>query len=188
MQNNRSSQKTDDHSTGMGAFQQEPIQSVENRLSQILDDAIDLAYLGEKRIEGLAIARHVFSSEPALMEELKEAWMVEKLAWYINRKRGERWRSKLPQINLPGFEDMPRTIFLRSGERPRLEYATVGVIEDHVKMLRARLRDSPKVRKMEAVLALMRHYSCDRDHRDITWQDVKKRELERLDFERIVGS
>src|SRR5271157_435712 len=100
------------------------IQSVENRLDRTLDEAIDLADRDGRRESGLAIAQRIYASERALIEELKEAWMVEKLAWHINRKRGERWRVKSPQMELPGFEDMPRTIFLRNGQRPRMEYAT----------------------------------------------------------------
>jgi hypothetical protein len=161
-------------------------ESVDKRLSGVLDAAIEIAALGEKRVSSIDIARHVFQSEAALMDQLKELWMVEKLAWYVNRKRGELWRAKRgPQMYLPGFEDVPKTIFLRNGQRPRLEYATVGAVEDHVKLLRSRFRDSRKVKKMEAVLELMRKYTPD--EKDITWGEVKKKELERRDFDRLVG-
>jgi hypothetical protein len=124
-----------------------------------------------------------------LIEDLKEAWMLEKLAWHINRKRGDRWRRRSPQMDLPGFENMPRMIFLRNGQRPRLEYATTSDIEDHVKLLRTRFHDSARVKKMEAVLALMRqHTSENQESRGITWGEVKQKELERRDFERLVNS
>ena len=122
------------------------------------------------------------------MEMLKEPWMVERLAWQINRKRAERWRAESSQLALPGFEEMPLRIFLRNGQRPRLEFATMSQVEDHVKLLRTRFKNSPRLRKMEAVLDLMRRYAEDKDAFGATWADVKRKELERRDFERLVGA
>jgi len=81
---------------------------------------------------------------------------------------------------------MPSMIFLRNGQRPKLEYATTSDIEDHVKLLRTRFHDSPRVKKMEAVLELMRGHTSQ--NRGITWGEVKRKELERRDFDRLVGS
>jgi len=163
-----------------------PIESVQSRLNRALDDAVELADLGGRHLPGIAIARTIYTAEPELIEELKEAWMLEKLAWHINRKRGDRWRRKSPQMELPGFENMPSMIFLRNGQRPKLEYATTSDIEDHVKLLRTRFHDSPRVKKMEAVLELMRRHTSQ--NRGITWGEVKRKELERRDFDRLVGS
>jgi hypothetical protein len=163
------------------------IQSVEKRLDGILDAAIERAYNDHRGIKGAALAREIYGSEPELMEELKESWMVERLAWHINRKRTERWRENSSQLVLPGFEEMPLRIFLRNGERPRLDYATMSQIEDHVKLLRTRFTNSPRLKRMEAVLDLMRRYAAQKENFGITWSDVKKKELERRDFERLVG-
>jgi hypothetical protein len=160
------------------------IQSVENRLNRVLDEAIELAYLEKSGVNGMAVARRIYESEPALMNELKERWMIERLAWQINRKRAERWRARSSQMELPGFEEMPRRILLRNGTRPRLEYSTVREVEEHLRLLRSRFKKSAQVRKMEAVLELMRRYA--EDDPDITWADVKKKEMERGDFERLL--
>lgn len=161
-------------------------ESVETRLNQILDDAIELADLGNRRVRGIAIARRIYADHASLIEELKEPWMLEKLTWHINRRRGERWRAKSPQMELPGFEDMPRMIFLRTGQRPRLDYSTATEIEDHIKLLRIRFNDAPRVKKMEAVLDLMRRYSAE--NRGITWAEVKQKEMERRVFDKLIGS
>jgi hypothetical protein len=50
-------------------------ESVETRLNQILDDAIELADLGNRRVRGIAIARRIYADHASLIEELKEPWM-----------------------------------------------------------------------------------------------------------------
>jgi hypothetical protein len=162
------------------------IHSLETWLSRILDERLESAEREGRDPGGLAIAREIYEGESDFIEEAKEAWMLQKLAWYANRKLGDRWRAKYPQTELPGFEGMDRTIFLRNGRRPRLDYCSAPEIEDHIKLLRSRFRDSPKLKRMEALLELMHRYTPEQ--RDITWIEVKRKELERRDFERIVGS
>jgi hypothetical protein len=112
--------------------------------------------------------------------------MIDRLAWQINRKRGERCRSKYPQMVLPGLEEEPYRINLRNGQRPRLNYATTSQVEDHVKLLRSRFQGSTRLKRMEAIAEIMRRYVDD--NIGITWSEVKAKELERRDFERLVGS
>ena len=164
------------------------IQTVEKRLDEVLAEAMDAAYEAGRGVKGAKLAREIYLSQSELMEMLKEPWMVEWLAWQINRKRAERWRAESSQLALPGFEEMPLRIFLRNGQRPRLEFATMSQVEDHVKLLRTRFKNSPRLRKMEAVLDLMRRYAEDKDAFGATWADVKRKELERRDFERLVGA
>ena len=66
--------------------------AVEKHLNDVLNKAIEAAYESGQAIRGAILARQVYASEPELMDELKEPWMVERLAWQINRKRGHHPR------------------------------------------------------------------------------------------------
>jgi hypothetical protein len=179
--------KTNHHSPEPGVTWRMSIRSIENRLDRILGERLErIETHGRRSPGGLAIAREIYESEPALMEELKDPWMLQKLAWLVNRKLAERWRTKYPQVELPGFEGMDRTIILRNGRRPRLDYCRAAEIEDHIKLIRVRFEGSLRLKKMEALLELMHRYTPDDP--DINWSDVKRKELERRDFERLVGS
>jgi len=101
-------------------------------------------------------------------------------------KRAERWRAGSSQLALPGFEEMPLRIFLR-----KRAASTSGVRHNEpgrgpCEVAAYRFKNSPRLKKMEAVLELMRRYADDKDAFGETWGDVKKKELERRDFDRLV--
>lgn len=153
--------------------------SIETQITKVLDEAIELADIGGATTATSAIAERVYDSESDLMAELQRPWMVDRLIWMISRMRRTRRRAKMVdgQLVLPGFETAPRTIFMRDGRRQQLDKANVTQIVEHLKMLRARLKQHSKIDQMEAVLELMRKYSQEQP--GITWAEVKRKELER---------
>jgi hypothetical protein len=152
------------------------------RVEKLLEEAIELADIGGITVTARSIAESLYDSQPELMAELHRPWVVDRLIWIIGRKRRSQWRrNPRPegQLVLPGFEGLPQTIFLRNGSRKLLDEAMATHVREHIKMLRARLKDSPKIKRMEAVLELMETYSAEEPR--IKWAEVKKRELERLE-------
>jgi hypothetical protein len=152
--------------------------NLEARVERILAEAIELADIGGIKVPVRSIADRVYDSEPDLMAELQRPWMVERLIWMISRKRRSTRRNSVEteaQLPLPGFEDLPRTIFLPNGRRHRLDHANRTHIIEHIKMLKSRLSFHPKIEKMEAVLALMTKYSDTEP--GITWGEVKRKEI-----------
>lgn len=87
------------------------------------------------------------------------------MLWMIAKERRQRIiNNEAPevaaiQINLPGFEGLPQTIFLRNGRRQRLDYANAAQISEHIAMLKARMERSPKIAQFQAVLKIMRKYT-----------------------------
>jgi hypothetical protein len=144
-----------------------------------LNEALQVDILNNPANENLppsACAEQFYNSHPQLMEKLKRPWLVQRLTKMIKNGTHQGW-PKLEfdsQMNLPGFEDLPRRIFLRDGRRKLLDKATVGDIRQHIKMLRDRFLQRPKIKRMEAVLELMEKYSKIKPK--ITWREVKQRE------------
>ncbi len=152
--------------------------NLETRIGRVLKEAIELADIGGASTATIAIAGRIYDSEPELMTELQRPWMVDRLNWMIARMRRDRRRAKSAddQLALPGFESLPRTIFLRDGARQKLDNANTTQVREHVKMLRSRLKHHAKIDQMEAVLELMRKHSHEKH--GITWAEVKRKELE----------
>ena len=136
-----------------------------------VEEAIELSHFTKTLITAREVAQDVF---PQVGQELKDRWIIERLMRIVKRKR-EQWAAppkQKQQLNLPGFEDLPRRIFLRDGRRKLLDKATIGQVRESLEMLRRRF--SPKIKQMEAVLALMEKYAVDRPK--ITWGRVKELE------------
>lgn len=157
--------------------------NMEKQIERRVDEAIELADLGASDVTARAIAEGIYDSEPELMEQLKRPWMVDRLLWMVSRKRRNRRRVQRgdDQLTLPGFEGLPRSIFLPDGHRKSLDDANVTQVRAHLNMLRNRLKHHPKIEQMEAVLELMRKYSGEQPR--ITWAEVKRREFERREAE-----
>ena len=158
-----------------------PIMNLNSEVEKLLADAIELADIGGISVPARAIAERLYDSEPTLMDALHRPWVVDRLIWIIGRKRRSQWRKNpLPeaQLVLPGFEGLPQTIFLRDGSRKPLDEAMATHVREHIKMLKSRLKTSPKIQRMEAVLELMQKYN--REQPGIKWAEVKRKELERL--------
>jgi hypothetical protein len=83
------------------------------------------------------------------------------------------------QLVLPGIGILPRRIVLPDGSRKLLDNATVQDVRAHLKALRQRLLTSHRVLQIQKVVELMSKYAAE--HRGITWAEVKKLELEKLD-------
>jgi hypothetical protein len=154
----------------------------EQKIIDVMREAIELAGIaGGRKISNRAIVERIYDSEPELMKEYQRQWSIDRMLWMIARERRERiaggGREEIvsTQINLPGFEDLPQTIFLRNGRRQKLDYANVTQITEHVAMLKARMERSPKIIQFEAMLKVMRKYSATTP--DIRWIEVKRAEL-----------
>lgn len=150
-------------------------------LKNELNEALQIDIFSNPVNESLppsACAEQFYNSHPHLMDKLKHPWLVQRLTKMIKNGTQRGW-PKLEidsQLNLPGFEDLPRRIFLRDGRRKVLDMATVGDVRQHLKMLRDRFMQSGKIKRMEAVLELMEKYSKTKPK--ITWKEVKRRELD----------
>jgi hypothetical protein len=156
----------------------------EQRIMAVLREAIELAGItGGQKISNRAIVERIYDSEPELMKEYQRQWSTDRMLWMIAKERRERYTGGSTedseiismQINLPGFEDLPQTIFLRNGRRQKLDYANVTQINEHIAMLKARMERAPKIVQFERVLKVMRKYSEKTP--DIRWIDVKRLEL-----------
>ncbi len=158
----------------------------EQKIMAVLREAIELAGISGPKVSNRAIVERIYDSEPELMKEYQRQWSTDRMLWMIAKERRDRYAggggteaSEIVsmQINLPGFEDLPQTIFLRNGRRQKLDYANVTQINEHIAMLKARMERAPKIVQFERVLKLMRKYSESTP--DIRWIDVKRLELKR---------
>lgn len=132
------------------------------------------------------MAEAAYEKNGDLMEQAKKPILLDRLCWVIKRRKAARFAKKYRQLELPGLE-LPQTIFLKDGRRPRLEYCTARQIDEAIKLLEAQTRDRqiPKVRKLKIAREIMEEYQLQK--RDITWGEVKQKEAEKRDFERLVG-
>ncbi len=152
----------------------------EQKILQVLREAIELAGVTGRRTSNRAIVERVYDSEPELMAEYQRQWSIDRMLWMIAKERRRKFIDDSPevaaiQINLPGFEGLPQTIFLRNGRRQRLDYANATQINEHIAMLKARMERSPKIAQFQAVLKIMRKYTDKQP--DIVWAEVKRLEL-----------
>jgi hypothetical protein len=149
-----------------------------------LNEALQVDIHTNPTNEGLppsSCAERFYDSHSALMERLKRPWLITRLTNMIKNGMRQGWSKfevEKQQLNLPGFETLPRRIFLSNGTRKLLDTVTIGEIRQHIKMLRHRFRNDPKIKQMEAVLALMGKYTSTKPR--ITWREVKQREVESL--------
>lgn len=160
-------------------------------LEKAVDDALaaaDLAWERDelKRYPSIGqIAESVFDGNPELMEDAKRPVLIDRLYWLAKRRRTARFSQKFGQLELPGLE-LPRTVYLKNGQRNRTDYCNGRQIEEAIKVLESQQRDrqNPKIQRLRNALSVMEPYRAD--NRDILWVDVKKKELERRDFERML--
>jgi hypothetical protein len=157
--------------------------TLEARLVQVIDEALELADLGGRRTPATDIAKRLKSSEIELIDELREIWVLARLTWMVSRRRNQRWADKnaWAQLRLPEFPDEPKRIWLPTGEREKLDYCSVKQVDAHIRLLKTRYADPARIRRMEMVAEIMRRYSPDKP--GITWEEVKRREIERRDAE-----
>ena len=152
---------------------------LEKKVTKVIDEALELAYLGGRRPAAHKIAERVFDSEPKLMQEVFRLWAIERLTWMMNRRRRELWHDRLPeQMVLPDpiFRDLPQSVFLHNGRRPKLDDCKLPEIRDHLRLLRERYSHHARIAQMEAVVEL--HEKWAAVSRNITWADAKRREAE----------
>lgn len=152
----------------------------EQKILAVLREAIELAGIGGGKISNRSIVERVYDTEPLLMADYQRQWSIDRMLWMIAKERRERVCSGAAemaarQINLPGFENLPQTIFLRSGRRERLDYANLSMINEHISMLKARMERSHKISLFQAVTKIMRKYTEEQP--GISWGDVKRLEL-----------
>ena len=140
-----------------------------------VEEAIELSHFTKTLFTARQVAEDVF---PQLSQELKDKRVIQWLMRIVERKRKEWAQPEEPkrQLSLPGLEDLPRRIVLRSGRRKLLNHATFRQIRESLEMLRARFSQQNKIKQLEKVLSLMEKYADLQPK--ITWERVK--ELERL--------
>jgi hypothetical protein len=160
-------------------------ETLEKRIEKVLREAVELADLGNQRISARKIADRVFDTEPDLVEEAKRPILVDRWAWLIARMRRARWDaesrpySQQMVLDDPIFKDLPKTVFLRNGKRPKLDFCLLTDTEDHLKLLRERFQRHPRVIQFEAVVELHRKWAAIK--RGCTWYDAKQMEAEERD-------
>lgn len=158
----------------------------EQKILNVLREAIELATIaGGRKVSNRAIVERIYVSEPELMAEYQRQWSIDRMLWMIAKERREHAATASSgegspeiasvQINLPGFEDLPQTIFLRNGRRQKLDYANMSQITEHIAMLKARMERSPKIMQFERMVKVMRKYAEIKP--DIRWIEVKRAEL-----------
>lgn len=156
-------------------------ETLDKRIEKVLREAIELSDIGHQHISARKIAERIFDSEPDIVEEAKRPTIVENWTWKITRMRRQRWDSQFAPVSQqmlldPIFKNLPKTIFLRDGTRPRLDSTMLGETEDHLKLLRERFKNHPRVTQFEAVVALHRKWAAV--HRGCSWLEAKQYEAE----------
>lgn len=150
------------------------------QLQRALEDAIELSHFTKGLVSVGLIAEDVYDSNPGLMEEAKRPVLLARIRKMIENRRTRVWSKsepEKPQLNLPGFEDLPRRIFLPNGRRKLLDDATVKDVQSHIAMLRKRFLEHPKILQMKQVLDLMQKYNVEKPR--ITWAEVKAIEAQK---------
>ena len=167
-----------------------PDRSIDRRIEEAADAALseaDLLCERENRYPTIAgMAEAIYSGRPDLMEEAKKPVLLDRLQWVLKRRKLARFQEEFHQMDLPGLE-LPRTVFLRNGSRPRLDLCTAPEIDNAIRVLEgnARERETPKLRRLKIARQIMDPYLLGQPK--IHWGEVKKKELERRDFNRLVG-
>jgi hypothetical protein len=158
---------------------------LETRLEKTLDEAIELASIGDQYVSARKIAERIYATETEIVQEISRPLVIDRLTWMITRRRRARWDQKYSrnQMMLPDpiFQGLPKTVFLRNGARPRLMHTTLSQTEDHLKLLRERFKNDPRVRQFEAVVELHRKWTAI--HRGITLAEAMKHEAEERERE-----
>ena len=166
--------------------------STQRRLEQAVDSALaDATALWEKEQRYyphvLEMAEGIYVKNPELMEEAKKMVLLDRLCWLLKRRKTARFQQEFRQMDLPGLE-LPRTIYLKNGSRPRLEICTAREIDEGIRLLegQAREKQNPKIRRLKIARQMMEPYR--KEAPNVTWGEVKQKEAERRDFDRLVGS
>jgi hypothetical protein len=133
----------------------------------------------------LEMADDLYAQNADLMEEAKKQVLLDRLYWLFKRRKAAKFAIDFRQIDLPGL-DLPRTVYLKNGSRPRIELCTARQIDEGIKVLeaQARERQNPKIARLKIAREMMESYLADT--KGITWGEVKQKELERRDFERLL--
>lgn len=148
------------------------------QLQKDLEDAIEISHFTKGLSSVKFIAEDVYDSNPGLMEQAKRPVLISKIRKMVENRRARIWSKNEPQndqMALPGFDRLPRRIFLPNGNRKLLDETTAYDIQKHLVMLRKRLGEHPKIRQIERVLELMGKYTPEKPR--ITWAEVKAIEL-----------
>jgi hypothetical protein len=161
---------------------------IERRLEEAADAALsdaDIILDRENRYPTISeMAKAVYEKRGDLMEDAKESVLFDRLCWVIKRRKAARFARLTRQLDLPGLE-LPRTVFMKNGSRPRLEHCTAREFDEAIKVLegQSRERQNPKLGRLKIAREIMEEYRMQT--RDITWGEVKRKEAEKRDFERL---
>jgi hypothetical protein len=119
------------------------------------------------------IAAKFYGDHGELIRPFEVAWVQEKLASLLSNYRLGQRRAKDVQYQL-GFRHMPKRIVMPSGKSVRRDQATIGVLEELAKQLRATKHRG--LAEVENAIALMAKYRGKPDSKFITWAEVVERE------------
>jgi hypothetical protein len=148
------------------------------QLRKALEDAIEMSHFIKGFRSLNLIAEDVYDSNPDLMEQMKRPVLISRIKRMIKAARLNDWSKSSQsndQLTLPGFDNLPRRIFLPNGQRKLLDKATAKDVQKHISMLRKRSLEHPKILQMERVLRLMEKHNADKPR--ITWAKVKSIEF-----------
>lgn len=144
------------------------------QIRKALEEAIEIAHFTKSLHSLKLIAEDVYDSNPGLMEQLKRPVLIARIRRMIKGKRYDAWSKSqhgTEQLELPGFDNLPRRIFLPNGNRKLLDEATAKDVRRHIAMLRKRLGEHPKIVQMERILELIEKHNAEKPR--ITWAKVK---------------
>jgi len=148
------------------------------QLRKALEDAIEMSHFTKGLVSLKLIAEDVYDCNPDLMEQMKHPILIARIKRMIKANRLNDWsksQRETDQLALPGFDNLPRRIFLPNGRRKLLDEATAKDVRKHITMLRKRLGEHPKIMQMERILELMEKHNVEKPR--ITWGKVKSIEL-----------
>lgn len=148
------------------------------QLRKAMQDAIEMSHFTKGLSSLKLVAEDVYDSNPSLMELIKRPILIARIKRMIKANRLNDWSKSddsVNQMTLPGFDNLPRRIFLPNGRRKLLDEATAKDVRKHITMLRKRLIDHPKILQMERILKLMEKHNAEKPR--ITWGKVKALEL-----------
>jgi len=145
-------------------------------LSRELEITLDAALmLAEEGTPIPVLAQRIYDSEPELIAEFRESWIVARLTWLLYRKQQNAAAGN--QLLLPGFEALPRRIELKGKKRGSLRGAGLEELLQYRRILVAR-RDK-RLEPLDRLIELMRPYA--KPGLSTTVADVMAKEMAKLE-------
>lgn len=154
------------------------IENLEEKVRKTLEDALELAQIGGRKAKPSLVAESVYRSDPELVEAVKQQYILDRWSRLVGVLQRNHKYAQVAHLQLvlpdPIFQDLPQTIFLRNGTRPKLDYCSLDETQEHLEVLRERFKVHPRVAQMEALVAIHRKWA--KKDTKLTWGEAKRRE------------